>query len=130
MPASPWRAFLSPDPAGDYLGLLSYLALKSYWRMPLFFFFTAQIAKQLASAEGLLGYSVLTHPLFKRFWTLSAWKDDAALYAFVRRPPHAHIMTKLAPDMERTNFLRWTVRGSQLPLRWDDALRRFAGNSD
>jgi hypothetical protein len=32
--------------------------------------------------------------------------------------------------MERTNFHRWSVRGSQLPLRWDDALRRFDRNSD
>jgi hypothetical protein len=33
----------------------------------------------LASAEGMLGYSVLARPLSKRFWTLSSWKDDAAL---------------------------------------------------
>jgi quinol monooxygenase YgiN len=98
--------------------------------MPSFFLYTAQIAKQLASAEGLLGYSVLTRPLSRRFWTLSAWKDEAALRAFVQRPPHVHIMTKLAPHMERTNFLRWTVRGSQLPLLWDDVLRRFEGSSD
>lgn len=130
MPASPWRFYILPRTDANYLALLSYLALKSFWRMPSFFLYTAQIAKQLASAEGLLGYSVLTRPLSKRFWTLSAWKDDAALHAFVQRPPHVHIMTKLAPHMERTNFLRWSVRDSQLPLRWDDALRRFDRNSD
>jgi quinol monooxygenase YgiN len=129
MPASPWRSFLSPGPDGDYVALLSYLSLKSYWRVPSFFFFTAQVAKQLASAQGLLGYSVLTRPLSKSFWTLSAWKDDAALRSFVDHPPHVRIMTALAPHMDQTKFLRWTVKGSQLPLRWDDALRRFAGNS-
>jgi quinol monooxygenase YgiN len=129
MPTSPWRSFLSPGPDGDYLALLSYLSLKSYWRMPSFFFYTAQVAKQLASAEGLLGYSVLARPLSKRSWTLSAWKDEAALRAFVQHPPHVHILTALAPHMEQTKFLRWNVKGSQLPLRWDDALRRFADTS-
>jgi quinol monooxygenase YgiN len=129
MPASPWRSFISPGPDGDCLALLSYLSLKSYWRMPSFFFYTAQVAKQLASAEGLLGYSVLTRPLSKRSWTLSAWKDDAALRAFVQHPPHVHILTSLAPHMDQTKFLRWNVKGSQLPLRWDDALRRFADTS-
>ena len=46
--------------------------------------------KQLASAEGVLGYSVLARP--KRFWTLSAWKDEAALHAFVQFPPHVRII--------------------------------------
>jgi quinol monooxygenase YgiN len=129
MPASPWRSFLSPGPDGDYLALLSYLSLKSYWRLPSFFFYTAQVALQLASAEGLLGYSVLARPLSKRSWTLSAWKDDAALHAFVQHPPHVHILTALAPHMDQTKFLRWNVKASQLPLRWDDALRRFADSS-
>ena len=101
MPTSPWRRFGSPEPEREYLALLSYLPLKSYWRIPYFFFYTAQVVKQLASAEGVLGYSVLAHPFSKRCWTLSAWKDEAALHAFVQ-----------------------TVKGAQLPLSWDDALHR------
>lgn len=97
--------------------------------MPSFFYYTAQVAKQLASAQGLLGYSVLARPLSKRFWTLSAWKDEEALHDFVQRLPHVRVMTAIAPHMEQTKFLRWTVKGSRLPLGWDDALRRFADNS-
>jgi quinol monooxygenase YgiN len=83
--------------------------------------------KQLASAEGLLGYSVLARPLSKRFWTLSAWKNEAALRTFVNHPPHVRIMTALTPHMSDTKFVRWSVKGVQLPLQWDDALRRFGG---
>ena len=82
--------------------------------------------KQMASAEGVLGYSVLARPLSKRFWTLSAWKDDAALRTFVQYPPHVRIMTALTPHMGETKFVRWTVKGSELLLHWDDALRRFS----
>ena len=90
MPASPWRTFGSPEPEREYLALLSYLPLKSYWRIPFFFLYTTQVVKHLASAEGVLGYSVLARP--KRFWTLSAWKDEAALHAFVQFPPHVRII--------------------------------------
>jgi quinol monooxygenase YgiN len=96
--------------------------------VPPFFLYTAQVARQLASAQGLLGYSVLARPVSKRFWTLSAWKDEAALRAFVQHPPHVRLMVALTPYMDKTKFVRWTVKGSHLPLQWDDALRRFSSS--
>ena len=113
MPATPWRTFGSPDPNGDFVALLTYLPWKSYGRVPSFFY-TAQVARQLASAQGLVDYSVLARPLSKRFWTLSAWKDEATLRAFVQHPPHVRLMAALAPHMDGTEFVRWTVEGSLL----------------
>jgi quinol monooxygenase YgiN len=72
----------------------------------------------------LIGYSLRARPAAKQFWTLSAWEDEAALQAFVAAPPHLDIMKALAPYMGETRFRRWNVKGSELPLRWDDALRR------
>jgi len=72
----------------------------------------------------MLGYSVLARPLSKRFWTLSVWKDEAALRNFVQCPPHMRVMTALTPHVGETKFARWTVKGAQLPLSWDDALHR------
>ncbi len=125
MPVSPWRTVGTPDPNSDVVALLSYLPLKSYWHVLPFFLYTAQVMKQLASAQHLLGYSLLARPLLKRFWTLSAWENADALRAFVQYPPHVRVMAALTPHMDKTRFVRWTVKGSQLPLRWDDALRRL-----
>jgi quinol monooxygenase YgiN len=105
---------------------LSFLPLNSYWRIPHFFLYTAQVTKQLASAEGMLGYSVLARPLSKQFWTLSAWKNEAALRTFIQCPPHVRIMTALTPHMGETKFVRWMVKGAQLPLSWQGALRRLS----
>jgi hypothetical protein len=44
----------------------------------------------------------------------------------VQHPPHVRIMTALTPHMDKTKLVRWTVKGSELPLRWDDALLRFS----
>ena len=73
----------------------------------------------------MVGYSLLARPLSKRFWTLSAWKNEDALRAFVQHPPHVRIMSALSLHMDKTKFVRWTVKGSDLPLRWDEALRRL-----
>ena len=116
MPASPWRTVGYPEPNGDVVALLSYLPLKSYWRVLPFFLYTAQVMRQLASAQGLLGYSLLARPLSKRFWTLSAWENAQALQTFVYHLPHVRIMAELTPHMDKTRFVRWTVKGSQLPL--------------
>lgn len=94
--------------------------------MPPIFLYTAQVMKQLASVQGVLGYSLLARPLGKQFWTLSAWVNEEALQAFVQHPPHVRIMEALTPHIGQTRFIRWTVKGSQLPLQWDEALPRFA----
>jgi heme-degrading monooxygenase HmoA len=101
MPASPWRTFGSPAPNGDFVALLSYLPLKSYSRVFSLFVYAPQVMKQLSSANGLLGYSLLARPLSKRFWTLSAWANEEALRAFVQHPPHLRIMAALAPQYGR-----------------------------
>ncbi len=43
-----------------------------------------------------------------------------------QHPPHVSIMAALAPHMDKTEFAHWTVKGSQLPLKWADALPRVA----
>lgn len=122
MPASPWRSFRKADPERDYLVLLSFLPLKSYWRLPAFLWGTAGVMKQLAAAEGLVAYSLLARPFAKNFWTLSVWENEAALQAFVHHPPHMRLMAALTPHMGKTRFTRWKVKGSAIPLRWEDAL--------
>lgn len=126
MPSSPWRTFGTPDPNYDFVVLLSYLPLKSYWGVLPFFSYTAHVAWQLAGARGLVGYSLLARPFKKQFWTLSAWRNEGALRAFVQHPPHVRVMTALAPYMAKTKFVRWTVKGFELPLRWDDVLGRLS----
>lgn len=124
MPASPWRSFGNTEPEREYLALLSFLPLKSFLHLPTFLWGTAGVIRQLAAAQGLMAYSLLARPIRKNFWTLSVWQDEAALKTFIDHPPHVRLMSSLAPHMGETNFVRWKVKGSQLPLLWDDVLRR------
>src|SRR5450759_4911977 len=46
----------------------------------------------------------------------------------ILRSVAVRLMAALARHMGETKFVRWTVKGSQLPLRWGDALRRFVSS--
>ena len=124
MPTKPWVTFRQPDPAREYLVLLSELPLKRWRDMGVFLLYTWRIQGQLRRAPGLLGYSLRAHILQRRFWTLSVWEGEAALQQFVVEPPHRHVMRALREKMEQTHFVRWRMRGAELPPRWPEALAR------
>ena len=86
--------------------------------------YNARIRRQLRTSAGLVGYSLRARLAAKRFWTLSVWEDETPLRVFVAAPPHAAVMKALAAHMGATRFTRWIVKGSDLPLQWDDALKR------
>jgi heme-degrading monooxygenase HmoA len=120
----PWHSH-SPALAGrDYVALLTYLPLNSAWRIPQLLLLATRIRRQLRTSSGLLGYSLRARLASRQFWTLSVWDDEATLQAFVAAPPHSAVMKALATHMGRTQFARWIVKGSDLPLQWSDALTR------
>jgi hypothetical protein len=125
MPTLPWRSFKRAEPERRYLCLLSYLPLASGRHLPGFSLHTIRIMAQLRISGGLIGYSLHAQLMARRFWTLSVWEDEASLRDFVRAQPHARTMTALVPHMGKTRFIRWMITGSELPLRWEDALRRW-----
>jgi hypothetical protein len=67
---------------------------------------------------------MLAYILQKQFWTLSVLEGEAALQEFVGALPHSHVMRVLQEKMGQTHFVRWTMRGAELPPRWPAALAR------
>ena len=121
---SPWIRFAEPDSNREYFALLSYLPLNKYRAIPAFLNFTFQIQRQLGSTPGIIGYSLRAKPLSLNFWTLSAWTDEKSLMDFVVKIPHERAMKSMIPHMGSTNFTKWKVSASALPLRWEEAMRR------
>jgi hypothetical protein len=124
MPAKPWVTFRQPDPDREYLVLLSELPLRRFRDLGAFLLYTWRIQGQLRRSPGLLGYSLLAHILQRRFWTLSVWEGDAALQQFVVEHPHGQVMQALRDKMGQTRFVRWSIRGSEFPPQWPEALAR------
>ena len=121
-----WKSLMEFDSQREYLALATYLPRKSYWVILSFFRQTRAIQSQLEGSKGLLGYSLRAQLLGKNSWTLSVWEDEAALSEFVRKAPHADTMRNLRSQLtDARRFVRWKVAGSDLPPRWDDALKRI-----
>ena len=122
---SPWKSVGRADSAREYRVLLSYLPLKGYRKVLTLVRRSRAVSRQLASTPGLIGFTFRAKLLRHRFWTLSVWEDETALTTFVGRAPHVDAMKALGPFMGDAAFFRWSVKGHELPLRWDDALRRM-----
>ncbi len=125
MVQSPWTSVGQSDSAREYLALLSYLPLKGYRKMFDLMRRSRAVSDQLANTPGLIGFTFRAMLLRHRFWTLSVWEDERALMAFVGKVPHLDAMTVLQSHLSETAFVRWSVKGAQLPLQWGDALRRM-----
>jgi hypothetical protein len=54
---------------------------------------------------------------------------DGFCLDFVARVPHSDSMKAMAPFMGKTKFTQWKVSGSNVPLRWDEAIGRIAQGS-
>ncbi len=125
MPTSPWKKCANPDPSLTYVAFLTYLPLKRYRMIPRFLFYTARVLVQLCKSNGLVGYSLRAYLFENNFWTLSVWEDESALRNFAFKGFHKGVMKLLRNDMGSTRFIKWAVNGTDVPLSWEDAMRRF-----
>lgn len=121
MPALPWVRRADPDPTARYVVLASRLPLRHYRDLPRFLRATLAIRRQLAGADGLIGYSLDAHLLGKTFYTLSAWTDAAALDRFAHGDPHADRVSDLRPRIAPTTLVTWEAEGSAVPVGWAQA---------
>lgn len=120
-----WNAPLVPD--GHYLALATDISPRSRRSTGRLFRGARITRRQLATTEGLVGYSLLARPVLKQYATVSLWEDDEALAAFVDTDPHRDLMRELAPEMGPTAFVRWTITGSDGRPGWSEVLRRLQG---
>lgn len=129
MPALPWIRIAGAEPATELTVVATKLPLRSYRHIPAFLMWTLRIRRQVAHAEGLVGYSLDAHLLRKTFLTVSAWTSQAAVEEFVHRDPHASGMAAIRPSMGHSAFVFWTVAPEDLPLRWGDVRSRLAARA-
>lgn len=125
MPALPWKSYQTAEPEREYLVMASLLPLRSFRQTTRFLRLTLAVRRQLDRTPGLIGYSLQAEITRKRYWTLSAWTDEAAPGQFARSMPHLDVMRALRPHMGRTVFVAWRVRGADLPIIWPEARRRI-----
>lgn len=119
MPALPWieRETIKPD--ATYEAMASCLPLVQHRSVPGFLRDALAIRRQLAKADGLIGYALDADLGKKTFWTFSVWKTKEDLDTFARSDPHERIITRLRPLMGQTRFESLNVTGKEIPMTWE-----------
>lgn len=125
MAALRWRAY---DGAGDddvAVVMASRFRIRRHRDVPRFLLDSLRVHRQVLSADGALGVSLLARPLRREFLTLSAWRDRDALYRLVRGEPHVTVMRRYAAATDESTFVFFDRRVVDLPLSWLDVGHRL-----
>ncbi|MFD6280070.1 DUF3291 domain-containing protein [Streptomyces sp. NPDC060209] len=125
MPTLPWVTPQPPPSEGTTVVMASRFEVRSLRDVPRFLLKSLVAWKQVRSAPGAFGASLVARPAKRVFLTLSAWESRDALYAFAGTEPHRGIMTALKPTMRSSTFTFWEVPVGRLPITWDEAKRRI-----
>ncbi|MBY8869547.1 MULTISPECIES: DUF3291 domain-containing protein [Streptomyces] len=127
MPTLRWITPNKPEPGvTTALVMASRLEVRSLKDVPKFFLRSLAAWKQVRTAPGALGASLIADPLARTFWTLSAWETREQLYAYAKAEPHHTIVKGLRSTMRQSVFTFWEVPVGELPITWTDAKRRIA----
>jgi hypothetical protein len=125
----PWgTAGAPPADTGEAYVMASKFELTSAWRSAAFVAQAVRAWRQARRAPGVVGVTLRAQPLRRTYWTLSAWTDETALYAFARAEPHRTIMKRARPWAKTATFRFWTTDAGRLtPDRlWAEAERRIS----
>jgi len=95
--------------APRYLAPFLWYALRSWW--------------QARASPECLGVRLL-RDRSHTFWTSSAWRDEAALRAFMLRGAHAVVMPRLRIWCDEASVAHWPQESAMLP-DWQEAHRQM-----
>ncbi len=88
----------------------------------IFFDYVEKLESALAEQPGLVGFSRRADFLGNEAWTLSVWRDQESLLAFVNGPGHRRAVKEAWNTFENAKFARLEIHPDELPLQWDRAL--------
>ncbi|MFJ9338388.1 DUF3291 domain-containing protein [Streptomyces sp. NPDC101733] len=126
MPDIPWSTPTQAAPDAEVYVMASRFETVTLGGAVRFFLKAPGIILQIRKAPGAHGVALRARVLRRTFLTLSAWEDRDALYRFARGEPHRSSSRAAAAFTKKAAFTFWTVRASELPIRWEEAERRLA----
>ncbi len=121
-----WKEVHAVNRDQEYLVFLSEIPLRSHAALIHVFLAKHRIGRQLRAARGMMGYSTFVQIVRKRFYTLSVWESEQALFDFAHEGPHLVAVAQLQGELRPTRFMKWTINGTAYPPDWKEALARSA----
>lgn len=99
------------------------LRIRAIWFMPRFALHAINSQLQCKRAPGFLGGSLLPDRKLT-FWTMTLWRDQAAMRAYMVGGSHLKAMPKLLEWCDEASVVHWTQDDPALPS-WEEADQRM-----
>jgi hypothetical protein len=87
---------------------------------------SSAVLRSLRDHPGLVGYAVRFEIWEGRVRTMTVWRDDASLAAFVAGRVHARAAVEGLPALADARFARVRTTRAEAPLAWPDVETRLA----
>lgn len=106
-----------------YVCVATFLPVRR-WRDVLPFQRIVSRIRRQRTAPGLVDYELRANFRRKHFWTLSVWRDRAAITTFRAQEPHTTAMRRFQERAgEGAAFVSW--KSAEPMLDWEEAMRRL-----
>ena len=99
------------------------LRIRSWRFMLAFFLDTMRTRAQVSQAEGFVTGSLLADRQ-RTFWTMTLWRDQAAMKRYMTSGPHLKAMPKLLGWCDEASVVHWHQDDATAP-DWQEADRRM-----
>ena len=100
------------------------LRVRSFIYLPQFFWHAFKSTRQAERSSDFLGGRLLVNPK-NVFWTMTAWKDQAAMNTYRTGGAHRRAMPKLLNWCNEAAVVHWTQESLEIPS-WREAYQRMA----
>jgi hypothetical protein len=100
------------------------LRVRSFIYLPQFFWHAFTSMRQAERSSDFLGGRLLVNAK-NVFWTMTAWKDQAAMNAYRTGGAHRRAMPKLLNWCNEAAVVHWTQESLEIPS-WREAYQRMA----
>jgi len=129
MPVVKWTTFSEIDPEREYLAFIEMGERKSVWSYFSFLMRARKVAKQLETTKGVIGIRGRLGFLNREVLMVAVFEDENSLIEFANSGQHANCMKITKQDIKgKMKTARWSISGSDLPPKLDDAISRAKTN--
>lgn len=119
---TPFTVPAPPVPAETVVSVTRFRLRKLVFA-PSFFLHAQRTIAQIRNADGFVTGAVLRDAHFA-FWTLTLWRDQAAMRAYALSGAHARAMPGLVRWADEAHVAHWMQASAELP-DWNEAARRL-----
>jgi hypothetical protein len=106
----PWKGRMVDSEGEELVASVTRLRLARWRDVPRLLVIALRLRRRFPLGEGGLAVGLAAQPLRRTFWTLTLWRDDTAVLAYMRSRDHADAIGALRGALADTASARWPTR--------------------